>query len=361
MQIGLTQKLQGFVKREISSIDVNSDPFFSWTAGLGYLDHRKYIFIVNDATRCGFVLCALKAKDINNLEQLIVDGIREMFDAEFIVPELGDQYFKECGEITYTKTVGRSEVARLNKFTDYAYYSLGRKSCNNKLNATVLRQVNHDFVSKGGGELQYTKDLLRNEFVKHYGTLNPVQSDVAIFNIKLELESECSRILAIPVRYSVYDFHVALQRLFQWKDYHLHKFCVYDQYEKNLIFECSEDDLEFETEKEEELERQMTIEELIEKAEKMTYYYDFGDGWETTIKLVRVDKDDSDILPKCIAAVGDAPPEDIGGPYGFAELQKIISNPDYEEYEETMEWLKNMRWKHLDMEDIQRMLQVCFK
>ena len=105
----------------------------------------------------------------------------------------------------------------------------------------------------------------------------------------------------------------------------------------------------------------MTIEELIEKAEKMTYYYDFGDGWETTIKLVCVDKDDSDILPKCIAAVGDAPPEDIGGPYGFAELQKIISNPDYEEYEETMEWLKSMRWKPLDMEDIQRMLQVCFK
>ena len=95
--------------------------------------------------------------------------------------------------------------------------------------------------------------------------------------------------------------------------------------------------------------------------EKMTYYYDFGDGWETTIKLVRVDKDDSDILPKCIAAVGDAPPEDVGGPYGFEELKKIISDPDCEGYSKTMEWLKGMRWKPLNMEDIQRKLQVYFK
>lgn len=230
MQIGLTQKLQTFVKKDLSSIDVNADPFYSWTAGLGYLDHRKYIFIVNDATRIGFVLCALKAKDLKNMEQLIVDGIKETFDAEFIDPELINQYFKDCGEISYTKTVGRSEVARLNKFTDYAYYSLGRKSNKNTLNPTVLRQVNRDFVSKGGGEYQYTRDLLHNEFLNHFKTTNPVRSDVAIFNVKLELESECSRVLAMPVRYSVYDFHIALHRLFLWKDYHLHKFCVYDQY-----------------------------------------------------------------------------------------------------------------------------------
>lgn len=357
MQIGLTQKLQGFVKKEMDSIVVDSDPFFSWTAGLGYLDHRKYIFIVNDATRCGFVLCAMKAKDIKDLEQLIENGIREMLEAEFIAPELIERYLRDCGEITYTKTAGRSEVARLNKFTDYAYYSLGRKSCNNTLNPTVLRQVNHDFVSKGGGELQYTKDLLHDEFVRHYGMMNPIQSDVAIVIIKLELESECTRVLSMPVRYSVYDFHIALQRLFLWKDYHLHKFCAYDQYENNLIM----DDLEFDSEKEEELERRMTVSDLLEKAEKLTYYYDFGDGWETTIKLVRIDKDVTDIMPECIAAVGDAPPEDVGGPYGFTKLQQIISDPKHEEYAETMEWLRGMWWKPLDMEDIRRKLQVYFK
>lgn len=361
MQIGLTQKLQSFIKRELSSIDVNSDPFYSWTAGLGYLDHHKYIFIVNDATRCGFVLCAMKAKDIKELDQLIIDGIRGMFEAEFIAPELIDRYLKDCGEIIYTKTAGRSEVSRLNKFTDYAYYSLGRKSCNNTLNSTVLRQVNRDFVSKGGGELQYTKDLFRDEFVRHYGIANPILTDVAILNIKLELETECTRVLAMPVNYSVYDLHITLQRLFLWKDYHLHKFCAYDQYEKNLVMDEPADELEFDPQKEEESERHMTIANLLEKAEKLTYYYDFGDGWETTINLVRMDKDATDIVPRCIVAVGDAPPEDAGGPYGFAELQQIISDPKHEEYAETKEWLESMRWKPLDMEDIQRKLQAYFK
>jgi len=360
MQIGLTQKLQSFVKKELSIIDGDFDPFYSWTAGLGYLDHRKYIFVVNDATRCGFVLCAMKAKDIKELEQLIVDGVREMFEAEFIAPELIDRYLKDCGEITYTKTVGRSEVARINKFTDYAYYWLGHKSCNNTLNPTVLRQVNRDYVSKGGEKLQYTKDILHNEIVRHYGMTNPIQTDVAIFNIKLELESECTRVLAMPVNYSVYEFHIALQRLFSWKDYHLHKFCAYDQYENNLIMDKCEDDLEFGPEEEEELERQTTVSDLLKKAEKLTYYYDFGDGWETTIKLVRIDKDATDVIPKCIAAVGDSPPEDVGGPYGFAEMQKIISAPEHEDYEQTLGWLTYMRWEPTEMNNIQRRLQNYF-
>lgn len=361
MQIGLTQKLQSFVKRELSSIDMKADPFYSWTAGLGYLDHRKYIFIVNDATRCGFVLCALKAKDITRLEQLIMDGIRKMLDAEFIAPELIERYVKECGEITYTKTAGRSQVARLNKFTDYAYFSLGHNSCNNTLNPTVLRYVNHDFVSKGGGELQYTRNLLYDEFVKHYGVKNPAWSDVAVFDIKLELESECSRVLTIPVRYSVYELHIALQKLFLWKDYHLHKFSDYNRYENNLVIDELDDDYEFDPEKEEESERQMTIEDLLKKADKLKYYYDFGDGWETTIKLVRIDENCTETTPKCIAAVGDAPPEDVGGPYGFAELQKIISDPTHEEYANTIKWLKSTWWKPMDMEEIQRMLQAYFK
>ena len=90
-------------------------------------------------------------------------------------------------------------------------------------------------------------------------------------------------------------------------------------------------------------------------------YYDFGDGWETTIKLLRIDKNVVDVIPKCIAAIGDAPPEDAGGPYGFAEIQNIISDPRHEEYEQTLGWLESMRWKPLDMNNIQRMLDLYFK
>jgi len=47
----------------------------------------------------------------------------------------------------------------------------------------------------------------------------------------------------------------------------------------------------------------------------MKYFYDFGDGWEHTIKVERVtDAVPGLAYPVLIDAVGRCPPEDVGGP-----------------------------------------------
>lgn len=60
----------------------------------------------------------------------------------------------------------------------------------------------------------------------------------------------------------------------------------------------------------------------------LKYHYDFGDGWEHTIKIERL-----------IEAAGRCPPEDIGGPWDYAEFLAAINDPGHEHHPEFKEWI----------------------
>jgi hypothetical protein len=63
----------------------------------------------------------------------------------------------------------------------------------------------------------------------------------------------------------------------------------------------------------------------------LRYLYDFGDGWEHTIKVERLLGPVPGIVyPQLIDAAGRCPPEDIGGPWGYAELLEALGDPRHE-------------------------------
>ena len=71
----------------------------------------------------------------------------------------------------------------------------------------------------------------------------------------------------------------------------------------------------------------------------LKYLYDFGDGWEHTIKVERLIDPESGILyPRLIEAKGHCPPEDIGGPWGYGEFLEAIADPSHERHRELKEW-----------------------
>jgi len=75
---------------------------------------------------------------------------------------------------------------------------------------------------------------------------------------------------------------------------------------------------------------------------KLTYLYDFGDGWEHTIKVERlVDPIPGVIYPRLIEISGRCPPEDCGGPWGYAELLEAIKDPKHERHKDLTEWIGN--------------------
>jgi hypothetical protein len=70
------------------------------------------------------------------------------------------------------------------------------------------------------------------------------------------------------------------------------------------------------------------------------YLYDFGDGWEHTIKIERLaDPEPGVIYPRLIEASGRCPPEDVGGPWAYAELIEAIGDPNHERHAEFKEGL----------------------
>ena len=72
----------------------------------------------------------------------------------------------------------------------------------------------------------------------------------------------------------------------------------------------------------------------------LKYLYDFGDGWEHTIKIERlVDPKPGMLYPSLIEAKGHCPPEDVGGPWGYSELLETLDDPSHERHSEFKEWL----------------------
>jgi hypothetical protein len=83
--------------------------------------------------------------------------------------------------------------------------------------------------------------------------------------------------------------------------------------------------------------RKARLGEVLEDVGTKTlkYLYDFGDGWEHTINIERLtDPQPGGIYPRLIDASGRCPPEDCGGPWGYAELLEAIADPKHQRHAE---------------------------
>ncbi len=71
----------------------------------------------------------------------------------------------------------------------------------------------------------------------------------------------------------------------------------------------------------------------------LRYLYDYGDGWEHTVKVERTAPPEPGVLyPRLIEASGRCPPEDVGGPSGYGEMLKALEDPGIESRAESLEW-----------------------
>jgi len=88
--------------------------------------------------------------------------------------------------------------------------------------------------------------------------------------------------------------------------------------------------------------RKAQLADILEDASIKTlrYIYDFGDGWEHTVKIERlIDAEPGARYPRLIAASGRCPPEDVGGPWGYAELLDAIHDPKHERHADLSDWI----------------------
>lgn len=95
----------------------------------------------------------------------------------------------------------------------------------------------------------------------------------------------------------------------------------------------------------------------------LTYLYDFGDGWEHTVRIERiVTAEPGARYPRLVEAIGRCPPEDVGGPPGYEDYLEAIKDPRHERHTEMTQWYDaDFDPTAVDTDDIERELAMLAK
>lgn len=88
-------------------------------------------------------------------------------------------------------------------------------------------------------------------------------------------------------------------------------------------------------------ERRMKLSQVVaEGFKKFTYTYDFGDDWRHVIQVEKTLPADPDVrYPRCLTGARACPPEDCGGPWGYADFVAAMGDPKHSQHDELAEWL----------------------
>ncbi|MDN5933435.1 MAG: plasmid pRiA4b ORF-3 family protein, partial [Pseudonocardia sp.] len=159
------------------------------------------------------------------------------------------------------------------------------------------------------------------------------QTGASTYRIKVTLRGvrpPIWRRLLVPSDTTLAGLHDVLQVAMGWLDGHLHMFTVGDR-----LFGPPDPDAD----PGQRDEATVRLDELLRATgDRLRYEYDFGDGWEHDVVLEAVETGPS-AAPRCTAGRRACPPEDCGGPGGYAELLAALGDPGHPEHAERVEWV----------------------
>ncbi|MBK3496252.1 SEC-C domain-containing protein [Viridibacillus sp. YIM B01967] len=92
------------------------------------------------------------------------------------------------------------------------------------------------------------------------------------------------------------------------------------------------------------------IDSYLEEYSTLLYEYDFGDGWHIQVQLEEIVEDYYFGFPTLLAGEGDAPPEDVGGVYGYKTFLEIYHDPTHPEYLDTITWAESQNYTTFDID-----------
>ena len=130
------------------------------------------------------------------------------------------------------------------------------------------------------------------------------------------------------------ELHEYVQLAMGWEDQHMHRFTI----EGERYGTPMPDDFEMEYID----ETQFKLSDILPKSGKrfrFRYEYDFGDGWQHEVLFEGyppIQKGKK--LPFCLEGERACPPEDIGGPWGYAEYLDALADPNHDCHDEFLDW-----------------------
>ncbi|AEV71544.1 Plasmid pRiA4b ORF-3-like protein [Mycolicibacterium rhodesiae NBB3] len=143
-----------------------------------------------------------------------------------------------------------------------------------------------------------------------------------------DVEPAVARVIDVPASATLPELHELLQAAIGWTDSHLHQFV---KPQTTYGMEIPGADVWSEDQRDE------TGARLADLGTEFEYLYDFGDGWTHDIEVLGR----GGAAPGCIDGHGACPPEDCGGPSGYAELLEVLADSAHREHERLRSWVGN--------------------
>ena len=347
MQIALTKKLADAIGIKPISASDSIDPLFCWTANwINTFDRRKedMVVLVNNATQFTVTIYGIKHNQFKDISAKILTAIRNTLTALYVAPEIIDEYLQKAGEVSFASNHDRKLTAQVNRRGLDAAFIVGRavndSSGKMKYEDTLGLVVSNNPVNYSGnhenGFIPREKmlDMLSNF------TGKPVYKYRAFeLSITLDLEIyKAVRKIIVPADLEFSQLHKVLQDVFDWKNYHLYDFAIFDDKKREAIALLVSHDEYLEYDNTAILMGSHKLSEYLPQNKSILYTYDMGDDWEHKIELVRVIDEHHEQSPYLLEADGQTPPEDVGGVGGYIDFRKIMLDPNHPEYDSTKKW-----------------------
>ncbi len=236
------------------------------------------------------------------------------------------QKIKQAGEGTQSIRVTQKELDDLNDEIGQA--ALSAPSPDKRRLLAVLRKVSELLEAlEDRASLALTRATIRHPA----RTSGLFQFKITLLNI----DPSIWRRIQVP-DCSLDALHEYIQAAFGWWNYHLHQFEI-----SGVRYGPPEPaDMGLELEMED--ETLIMLSDLLPMSKRKIrwiYEYDFGDGWRHEIIFEghpRLEKGQK--YPLCLVGERACPPEDVGGPWGYADYLAALADPENEQHDELLEW-----------------------
>lgn len=157
-----------------------------------------------------------------------------------------------------------------------------------------------------------------------------------IFQVRvslIDIDPPIWRRLLLPQDAILPRLHTILQVAMGWTDSHLHQFKVGEIHFGEPHTEYEPGPIDY---------RRITLNQIAPRlGSRCLYEYDFGDSWDHLIEV----EDELPVetvtgpLPRCLGGERACPPEDCGGPDGYAQLLQALRDPNHPEHDELVTWV----------------------
>ena len=171
----------------------------------------------------------------------------------------------------------------------------------------------------------------------------------------LEIKPRIWRRFALRNNHSLMVLHDIIQMVMGWKDCHLHEFHIGD-----WVYASRDPEFDDLDDREIKDESQTSLRDVLgSEGFRFLYQYDFGDNWQHELEVIKVHPPEKGVrYPTCLAGERACPPEDVGGPWGYADMLEALADPKHEEHEQYVEWIGgSFDSEAVDLKKVNRMLR----